>query len=219
MTESEEEQEEAIVDFKNKDKSRPASRNSVSKFQKLPNSKSDNESPSASVSDKSTPEPTKVDREPTNSRSIGIEGAIEKLKKRKAIDTFSAPSNGNARDMVGVLTADKDVTLTRISKKPKLMNTNKSTRDCSNADDVFERLGNNSSISVRMLLSGEEDINLQGNIDFNNVREITPEGWEKCATLIQYDRDTKLLWNELQRPYGSQSSFLRHLIILEKYYR
>ncbi|RVE48186.1 hypothetical protein evm_007140 [Chilo suppressalis] len=82
-----------------------------------------------------------------------------------------------------------------------------------------KRLETNPSISVRELFPGEEEMNLQCNIEFNNVKGVTPEGWEKCNTVIQYDNDTKRLWNELQRPYGNQSSFLRHLVLLEKYFR
>ncbi|XP_039757112.1 uncharacterized protein LOC120631549 isoform X1 [Pararge aegeria] len=82
-----------------------------------------------------------------------------------------------------------------------------------------KRLETNPSISVRELFPGEEEMNLQCNIEFNNIKGVTPEGWEKCNTMIQYDVETKKLWNELQRPYGNQSSFLRHLILLEKYFR
>lgn len=82
-----------------------------------------------------------------------------------------------------------------------------------------KRLETNPSISVRELFPGEDEMNLQCNVDFHNVKGITPEGWEKCNTTIQYDIETKRLWNELQRPYGNQSSFLRHLILLEKYFR
>ncbi|XP_050685714.1 uncharacterized protein LOC126980169 isoform X2 [Leptidea sinapis] len=82
-----------------------------------------------------------------------------------------------------------------------------------------KRLETNPSISVRELFPGEEEMNLQCNIEFNNIKGITPEGWEKCNSMIQYDIETKKLWAELQRPYGNQSSFLRHLILLEKYFR
>lgn len=88
-----------------------------------------------------------------------------------------------------------------------------------NSDIAVQRLGSNPSISVRQLFPGEEELPLQGNVEFNNVKERTPEGWEKCLTTIQYDYETKLLWQELQKPYGNQSSFLRHLILLEKYFR
>lgn len=87
------------------------------------------------------------------------------------------------------------------------------------SDIAVQRLGSNPSISVRQLFPGEEDLPLQAHVDFNNIKERTPEGWEKCTTTIQYDVETKNLWQELQKPYGNQSSFLRHLILLEKYFR
>ncbi|KAI4481240.1 hypothetical protein M0802_014019 [Mischocyttarus mexicanus] len=115
-----------------------------------------------------------------------------------------------SNEVVEILTMDKEVTLTKLPKKARTNN---------DITPVVQRLGANPSISVRTLFPGEEEMNLHANIEFANVREITPQGWEKCATMIQYDRDTKHLWQELQRPYGNQSSFLRHLILLEKYYR
>lgn len=101
-----------------------------------------------------------------------------------------------------------------ISKNMKLKNKNSGGNDA-----AVQRLGSNPSISVRQLFPGEEELPLQGHIDFGNVKERTPEGWEKCTATIQYDLETKNLWQELQKPYGNQSSFLRHLILLEKYFR
>ncbi|XP_058795532.1 uncharacterized protein LOC131666693 isoform X2 [Phymastichus coffea] len=189
---------------------------------------------SATASDKSSPEPCKSEpstsrtKEPIpstsqDSRPSGIETAIEKLKKRKALSTSISllPSdesnkNGSTKGVAELLSRDKEITLTRLPpKRPRLEN-NTSNNDIT---PVVQRLGANPSISVRTLFPGEEEMNLHANIEFNNVREVTPQGWEKCATMIQYDRDTKMLWQELQRPYGNQSSFLRHLILLEKYYR
>ncbi|XP_026741857.1 uncharacterized protein LOC113503913 isoform X2 [Trichoplusia ni] len=95
----------------------------------------------------------------------------------------------------------------------------KKSSDVQKYSNPVKRLETNPSISVRELFPGEEEMNLQCNIEFNNVKGVTPEGWEKCNTMIQYDVETKKLWNELQRPYGNQSSFLRHLILLEKYFR
>lgn len=108
-----------------------------------------------------------------------------------------------------------------ISKILKINNTSRNSKkqNNSNNSNVVERLGSNPSISVRQLFPGEEDLPLHASIDFNHVKERTPEGWEKCACVIQYDVDTKHLWQELQKPYGNQSSFLRHLILLEKYFR
>ncbi|XP_014212840.1 uncharacterized protein LOC106642542 [Copidosoma floridanum] len=187
---------------------------------------------STSASDKSTPEPPHHDViEPevtikeegsvvissianTESRCMSIEGAIEKLKKRKNLDTLGPTLiHQNPSDVMQILTKDKEVTLTVLPKKSRL--------DVPSNDitPVVQRLGNNPSISVRTLFPGEEEMNLQAGVEFNNVREVTPQGWEKCMTVVQYDRDTKLLWQELQRPYGNMSSFLRHLVLLEKYYR
>ncbi|XP_041981308.1 uncharacterized protein LOC121734764 isoform X2 [Aricia agestis] len=107
--------------------------------------------------------------------------------------------------------------LTELSKKATVENPKKSG-DGKYSNPV-KRLETNPSISVRELFPGEEEMSLQCNIDFNNVKGVTPEGWEKCNSVIQYDNETKRLWTELQRPYGNQSSFLRHLILLEKYFR
>lgn len=90
---------------------------------------------------------------------------------------------------------------------------------CKSSDVVVQKLGSNPSISVRQLFPGEEDLPLSAHVDFNTVKDRTPEGWEKCSSIIQYDTETKRLWQELQKPYGNQSSFLRHLILLEKYFR
>ena len=153
----------------------------------------------------------------TDVQFIGIERTIEKLKKRKALEALSytntsanTSESSEGANVVEILAMDKEVTLTRLPKRPRTNN---------DITPAVQRLGANPSISVRTLFPGEEEMNLHANIEFGNIREVTPQGWEKCATMIQYDRDTKLLWQELQRPYGNQSSFLRHLILLEKYYR
>lgn len=153
----------------------------------------------------------------TDMHYLGIESAVESLKKRKMLDLYTTSSSCDsaiASEMVEILGMDNEITLTRLPKKPKV-NSNNSN----DITPVVQRLGANPSISVRTLFPGEEEMNLHVNIEFQNVREVTPQGWEKCATMIQYDRETKLLWQQLQRPYGNQSSFLRHLILLEKYYR
>lgn len=173
-------------------------------------------------------EPVKSDAKASTSNSndtsvrndvqfVAIEKTIEKLKKRKALEALSftntstnTSESSEGANVVEILAMDKEVTLTRLPKKPRTSN---------DITPVVQRLGANPSISVRTLFPGEEEMNLHANIEFGNVREVTPQGWEKCATMIQYDRDTKGLWQELQRPYGNQSSFLRHLILLEKYYR
>ncbi|CAH1962209.1 unnamed protein product [Acanthoscelides obtectus] len=100
-----------------------------------------------------------------------------------------------------------------ITKISKLSDSNK------NGDLAVQKLGCNPSISVRQLFPGEEELPLNAHIDFNSVKDKTPEGWERGTTTIQYDLETKRLWQELQKPYGNQSSFMRHLILLEKYFR
>lgn len=88
----------------------------------------------------------------------------------------------------------------------------------SSKEDI-SMLRGNPNISMRELFPGEEEMGLQVNIPFNTGGQRTPEGWTKIMTTIQYDEPTKHLWEELQKPYGNQSSFLRHLILLEKYFR
>lgn len=81
-------------------------------------------------------------------------------------------------------------------------------------------LRTNPNISMRELFPGEEEMGLHVNIPFGSANAWrTPEGWTKVNTTLQYDEPTRHLWEELQKPYGNQSSFLRHLILLEKYFR
>nr|CAI5832250.1 unnamed protein product [Callosobruchus analis] len=125
-----------------------------------------------------------------------------------------APGNGYTTAHVpprkpGDVQSMPPVEITKIPKLP----------DSKIGDLAVQKLGSNPSISVRQLFPGEEELPLNALIDFNNVKDKTPEGWEKCSTTIQYDSETKRLWQELQKPYGNQSSFLRHLILLEKYFR
>lgn len=108
-----------------------------------------------------------------------------------------------------------------LSELSKNLTVDKSTKKLSDSkySNPVKRLETNPSISVRELFPGEEEMNLQCNIEYNNVKGTTPEGWEKCNMTLQYDVETRRLWNELQQPYGNQSSFLRHLVILEKFFR
>ncbi|XP_070493109.1 serine-rich adhesin for platelets isoform X3 [Chironomus tepperi] len=96
-------------------------------------------------------------------------------------------------------------------KKKKEMNDN---------NEMARVLKSNPNISMRELFPGEEEMALQINLPFNSSHaQRTPEGWFKVQMTIQYDDVTKALWENLQRPYGNQSSFIRHLVLLEKYYR
>lgn len=85
--------------------------------------------------------------------------------------------------------------------------------------DMTKALKANPNISMRELFPGEEELGIHINIPFSTASTRTPEGWAKVTTTIQYDDATRSLWEDLQKPYGNQSSFLRHLVLLEKYYR
>lgn len=52
-----------------------------------------------------------------------------------------------------------------------------------------------------------------------NFEEDDEQGFHKCSTTIQFTKDSMELFYELQRPYGNHSSFLRHLLLLEKFFR
>lgn len=89
-----------------------------------------------------------------------------------------------------------------------------------NSNEEISLLRTNPNISMRELFPGEEEMGLNLSIPFStNNGWRTPEGWTKVQTTVQYDEPTRRLWEELQKPYGNQSSFLRHLILLEKYFR
>ncbi|KPI90969.1 hypothetical protein RR46_14473 [Papilio xuthus] len=146
--------------------------------------------------------------------SLNDECTIETIPNKKPADINTLK---NKWQMSESFTQVKK-NLSELSKKLSVDKEPKKSSDMKYSNPV-KRLETNPSISVRELFPGEEEMNLQCNIEFNNVKGVTPEGWEKCNTMIQYDVETKKLWNELQRPYGNQSSFLRHLILLEKYFR
>lgn len=87
----------------------------------------------------------------------------------------------------------------------------------SSSEDI-SNLRTNPNISMRELFPGEEEMGLHVNLPFANSWR-TPDGWTKVTSTVQYDEPTRRLWEELQKPYGNQSSFLRHLLLLEKYFR
>lgn len=96
----------------------------------------------------------------------------------------------------------------------------KKKKEINDNNEMARVLKSNPNISMRELFPGEEEMALQINLPFNsNSAQRTPEGWFKVQMTVQYDEVTKALWEHLQRPYGNQSSFIRHLILLEKYYR
>lgn len=97
---------------------------------------------------------------------------------------------------------------------------NRKRKEMNDNNEMARALKSNPNISMRELFPGEEEMGLQVNLPFNlNSSQRTADGWLKAQMTIQYDEVTKSLWENLQRPYGNQSSFIRHLILLEKYYR
>ncbi|KAM3958757.1 LOW QUALITY PROTEIN: enhanced adult sensory threshold [Aphomia sociella] len=146
--------------------------------------------------------------------TLNDECTIESIPMRKPADINTMKNKWQMSESFSQVKKN----LSELSKKLGGEKETKKLTDMKYSNPV-KRLETNPSISVRELFPGEEEMNLQCNIEFNNVKGVTPEGWEKCNTVIQYDSETKRLWNELQKPYGNQSSFLRHLILLEKYFR
>ncbi|GAB0092993.1 hypothetical protein DMENIID0001_080450 [Sergentomyia squamirostris] len=85
--------------------------------------------------------------------------------------------------------------------------------------EISRILRANPNISMRELFPGEDEMGLQVYLPFGQTGQRTPEGWTRATSILQYDEPTRQLWEELQKPYGNQSSFIRHLVLLEKYFR
>ncbi|CAH1183261.1 unnamed protein product [Ceutorhynchus assimilis] len=137
-----------------------------------------------------------------------------KIIQRKTLESF-----GGSVEISRSYKKDNDLAAQKLGQNPSI-SLKPNYGDSSWQDEAApSKLISNPALSVRQLFPGEEEMGLVGDIDFKNVVARTPEGWEKCVTTIQYDKDTKMLWEELQKPYGSKSSFLRHLVLLEKYFR
>nr|CAD7424227.1 unnamed protein product [Timema monikensis] len=92
------------------------------------------------------------------------------------------------------------------------------------SDEIQERDHvQNTDLVSRSYYPGQEELPLHTSFEFHERRPEEnpprPGEWEKCTAHIQYDKETKKLFHHLQRPYGNHSSFFRHLILLEKYWR
>lgn len=106
-------------------------------------------------------------------------------------------------------------------RNPNYKGSNKGKRGRGDDNHEMARaLKQNPNISMRELFPGEEEMNLNVSMPFNtSTAQRTADGWFKAQMAVQYDEVTKALWDRLQQPYGNSSSFLRHLILLEKYFR
>merc|ERR1711892_994991 len=67
--------------------------------------------------------------------------------------------------------------------------------------------------------SPSDESKIQVDNDTSNDVTKDSEAIEKCAVNINFDLNTKKLWQDLHYPYGNYTSFFRHLILLEKYWR
>eukprot|EP00092_Neocalanus_flemingeri_P008454 GFUD01009110.1.p1 GENE.GFUD01009110.1~~GFUD01009110.1.p1 ORF type:complete len:2320 (+),score=595.04 GFUD01009110.1:230-7189(+) len=67
--------------------------------------------------------------------------------------------------------------------------------------------------------SPSDESKIQVDNDTSNDAAKDSEAIEKCAVNINFDLNTKKLWQDLHYPYGNYTSFFRHLILLEKYWR
>lgn len=149
---------------------------------------------------------------PSNSISSSMEAAIAADSAKSAEDErmcdFEAESNSSEE-------SDQ-----QMSKLKAILQTGKPAAGVAGTEDISNVLRANPNISMRELFHGEEDMGLHFKAPFGSAAsQRTPEGWTRVQTFLQYDEPTRRLWEELQKPYGNQSSFLRHLILLEKYYR
>lgn len=68
-------------------------------------------------------------------------------------------------------------------------------------------------------LSPSDESKIQVDNDTSTDAPKDSKSIEKCAVNINFDLNTKKLWQDLHYPYGNYTSFFRHLILLEKYWR
>uniref|UniRef100_A0A1Q3FW45 Uncharacterized protein n=1 Tax=Culex tarsalis TaxID=7177 RepID=A0A1Q3FW45_CULTA len=183
--------------------------------------------PDIIISDGEEDEPLEV---VTVSDSISLERRSRQARKSPdltIIDTANCSSQVGDLDEVTITPAPK--LLANISGNSSIvLDTDLSFEQPPSAEkrrktedglDMTKALKANPNISMRELFPGEEDLGIHINIPFSTASTRTPEGWAKVTTTLQYDDSTRSMWEELQKPYGNQSSFLRHLVLLEKYYR
>lgn len=192
-----------------------------------------------SDSDNNNQIPHKIQHPPVKSKPK-VSQTITKAQKTPQKESFSFTPQENFDGSGGHILLDNDVmvnydvpmmdinTQTNQQKRhqqhvygpkhPKLPRYSNDASSVEANNDMARILRANPNISMRELLPGEEDLGMYATIPFHCGKK-TPEGWSKVQTIIQYDDVTKQMFEELQKPYGNQSSFLRHLVLLEKYFR
>lgn len=169
---------------------------------------------------KSSPDPS------TTSSANNSDDGQTKLSSGST-GTFRTPSQQHKKGPQALLAAEQQRVEQRVQqeqmklKQQELQKQQEEIRQiqlrASNED--ISNLRTNPNISMRELFPGEEEMALNVSLPFTTSSWRTPDGWSKVTSTVQYDEPTRRLWEELQKPYGNQSSFLRHLILLEKYFR
>uniref|UniRef100_A0A182TN12 Uncharacterized protein n=1 Tax=Anopheles melas TaxID=34690 RepID=A0A182TN12_9DIPT len=140
-----------------------------------------------------------------------------RVSSRKSPDVTIVESNGATQ-----MSELEEISIIPTSKSLSALHQQQQQQQQQSRDDNIDMtqvLKSNPNISMRELFPGEEELGVHVNIPFSSSSMRTPEGWTKVQSTIQYDDSTRALWEELQKPYGNQSSFLRHLLLLEKYFR
>lgn len=61
------------------------------------------------------------------------------------------------------------------------------------------------------------DVAMNSSFEFQPLEEGSM--WQKVNATFQFDKKTRQLWHQLHAPYGSYTSFLRHLVLLETHWR
>ncbi|EDO64219.2 AGAP002715-PA [Anopheles gambiae str. PEST] len=137
-----------------------------------------------------------------------------RVSSRKSPDVTIVESNGATQ-----MSELEEISIIPTSKSLSALHQQQQQQSRDDNIDMTQVLKSNPNISMRELFPGEEELGVHVNIPFSSSSMRTPEGWTKVQSTIQYDDSTRALWEELQKPYGNQSSFLRHLLLLEKYFR
>ncbi|XP_073832046.1 enhanced adult sensory threshold isoform X2 [Musca autumnalis] len=143
--------------------------------------------------------------------------AMDREFENALMDSSNSSASNTAENSPSEMSKLKAILQSNALPTDKSVGTNNNS---SSSPDISNVLRANPNISMRELFPGEEDLGLQFKVPFgSSTSQRTPEGWTRVQTFLQYDEPTRRLWEELQKPYGNQSSFLRHLILLEKYFR
>ncbi|KAM7346446.1 enhanced adult sensory threshold isoform 1-T3 [Cochliomyia hominivorax] len=156
-----------------------------------------------------------VDKSASSVTNIGAESSTTNNLERDCETAGISTDSSNSSSVSNTASNSPN----EMSKLKAILQSNASGEKAPSAD-ISNVLRANPNISMRELFPGEEDLGLQFKVPFGgSSSQRTPEGWTRVQTFLQYDEPTRRLWEELQKPYGNQSSFLRHLILLEKYFR